>query len=92
MFTDFGGKREHVLERRGMFERPLAGALNDRTISKGIAERNAQLNHARACVAGCEDDLARGGEIGIAAGHVGDEGRLAFEVEGHESIVDCGGF
>lgn len=72
MFADFSGQSEHVLQRRAMFERSLAGALNDGSIGERIAKRNAKFNHARACVDGCEDDVARGGKVGIAAGHVGD--------------------
>jgi hypothetical protein len=30
-----------------------------------------------------EDDVSRGGEVGIAAGYVGDEGRLLVKVKGH---------
>ena len=55
-----------------MFKRPLAGALDDWAIGERIAERNAEFNHARAGVDGCEDDLARGGEVRVAAGYIGD--------------------
>jgi hypothetical protein len=27
--------------------------------------------------------LSRGGEVGVAAGYVGDEGRLVLKVKGH---------
>jgi hypothetical protein len=71
-----------------MLERSLAGTLNDRTIGERIAKRDSELDHACTCVDGCENHLARGGKIGIAASYVGDQRRLVFEVERHASIVD----
>jgi hypothetical protein len=47
-------------------------------------------------VDGRQDDLTRSGEIGIAAGYVGDERWFIFEMKGHEeenqlesSIIAC---
>jgi len=50
-----------------VFKSPLAGALDDRAIGERIAERNAQLNHTRVRIDGCQNDLTRGGEIRVAA-------------------------
>ena len=83
MLAYFGGELEHVLEARAVFECALAGALDDGTIRKRIAERNAEFDDTCARFNGRENDFARGREIGISAGYVGDERRLAFEVEGH---------
>src|ERR1017187_2804544 len=88
MLANFGGKREHVLKRRSVFKRPLAGALDNRPIGERIAEGNAELNHTRTRVDGRQDDLARGGKVGVAAGHVGDEGRLIFQMKGHEGSIE----
>ena len=89
MLANLGGQFQHVLERGAVLQSAFAGALDHGTIGERIAEWNAEFDHARAGVDGGEDDLPRGGEIRIAAGYVGDEGRLVFEVEGHEGIVDC---
>ena len=72
-------------------ERALAGALNDWSIGEGVAEGNSEIDHACTCFDGSENHIACGGEVGIAAGYVGDQRGLRFEVEGHKSIVDCGG-
>jgi len=72
MLTNLSGKRKHVLKRRSVLERPLTGALDDRPIGKRIAERHTQFNHARTRVNGCQNDLARGREVGVAAGYVSD--------------------
>ena len=72
MLANFGREREHVLQRRAVFERPLAGALNYGAIGERIAERDSEFDDACARVDGCEDDLFCGGEIGIAASYVGD--------------------
>src|SRR5208282_3705623 len=85
MLTDLRCQCQHVLEGA------LAGALNDGSISERIAEGNAELDDACSCFDGSENHIARGGEVGIAAGDVSDESRLRFEVKGHRSIVDCGG-
>lgn len=74
-----------------MLERSLAGALNHWPIGERIAERNPKLDDACSCFNGSENHIARGCEVGIAAGHVSDESRLRFEMERHRSIVDCGG-
>ena len=73
-----------------MFKGPLAGALNNGTIGERIAEGNSEFDDARARLDRGEDDFSRGGEIGIAAGDVSDEGGFVFEVERHGSIVDGG--
>jgi len=56
-----------------VLEGPLAGALDDRAIGERIAEGDAELNHARTRVDGRQNDLTRSGEVGVAAGYVGDE-------------------
>ena len=91
MFADFGGECEHVLERCSVLEGALAGALDDWSIGERVAEGNSEFDHACTCVDGCENHIACGDEVGIAAGYVDDQRRLAFEVERHKSIVDCGG-
>jgi hypothetical protein len=67
-----------------VFERSLAGTLNDRTIGKRIAEGDTELNHARTRVNSRQDDLTCGRKIRVTAGHVCDEGGSVFEVKGHE--------
>jgi len=75
-----------------VLEGALAGALNDRSVGEGVAEGDAEFDDAGTRVDGGEDDVARGGEVRVAAGDVGDKRWLIFEVEGHEgSIVDCRG-
>src|ERR1039458_2390298 len=91
MLANFRGESEYVLQRRAVFERPLTGALNHRAIGERIAEWDSEFDYTRTCVDGGEDDLASSREVGIAAGYIGDERWLVFEVKGHESIVDCGG-
>src|SRR5260370_40300915 len=86
MFPNFGGEREHVLQRRATFERPLAGALDNRTIGERIAEGDTQLNHTRPRIDSSQYDLARGSKVGVAAGYVGDERWLVFEMKGHTKI------
>ncbi len=71
-----------------MFKRPLACALNDRAIGERIAEGNTQLNNARTRINGCQDDFTCGGEVGIAAGYVGDERWFIFEMKGHEGSIE----
>ncbi len=51
--------------------------------ASSIAERNAQLNHTRVRIDGCQNDLTLGGEIRVAAGYVGDERWFIFEVKRH---------
>lgn len=92
MLANFRGESEYVLERCSVFKSSLAGALDDRAIGERIAERDSEFDHARACVDGCEDDFARGGKVGIAAGYVGDELGLGLEMKRHEGIVDGGEF
>ena len=58
-----------------MLQRALAGPLDHRPVGHRIAERNAQFDHVRAGVDRGQHDVARGREIGIAAGDVGDESR-----------------
>src|ERR1700677_4119701 len=86
MLADFRRKRQYILERSSVFERPLAGALNHRTIGERIAEGHAQLNYARARVDGRQNNLARRGKVGMAAGWVREEGRFVFEVKGHDGV------
>jgi hypothetical protein len=68
VLADFGGKRQHVLQRNAVLEGAFAGALNDRAIGEWIAEGDAKLNDAGTSFDGGENDVARGSEIGIAAG------------------------
>ena len=92
VLANLGGECKHVLQRSAMFKRPLACSLDDGPISKRIAERYAKFNDAGASFNGGENDLARCGEIRVAARYVGDESGFGFEVKGHEgSIVDCRG-
>src|ERR1700739_4262626 len=77
-----------MFEACSMLEWPLAGALDYGAIGERVAERNTEVNDARARFDSRENHFARRGQIGIAAGYVSDEGRLAFEVEGHKSILD----
>jgi hypothetical protein len=86
LLADLGGKFEHVLKRSFVLKGALAGALDNGSIGDRIAEWDAKLDSARARFDGGEDHVARGGEIGIAAGDVGDEGGFRFEVEGHEGL------
>ena len=60
-----------------MPQRALAGALDHRAIGDRIAERHAQFDDIGAGVNRRERDLARGVEVGIAAGDVGDEAGFA---------------
>src|SRR5882762_10270597 len=83
MFANFGGEREHVLERHSLLKRPLAGALDDRAIGERIAEGDTQFNHTRTRVDGGGDDFASRREVGVAAGYVGDERWLIFKMKGH---------
>ena len=76
--------RQHLLERGSASQGALAGALDDRTVSEGITERNPELDHVGTSVNRSQDDVARGGEVGIATGYVSDEGRLFVKVKGHE--------
>jgi hypothetical protein len=85
MLANFGGKREHVLKRRSVFKRPLAGALDNRPIGERIAEGDPQLNHTRTRVNGCQDNLACSDKVRVAAGDVGDEGGFVLEVERHKA-------
>ena len=87
MLANFGGEFEHVLKRRSVLEGALAGTLDYGTIGERIAEWNAEFDDACAGLDACEDNFSCCGEIGVAAGDVGDEGGLIFEVEGHGSIV-----
>ena len=80
-----------MLKARSLLEGTLAGPLDYGAVSKRIAERNSKLDDARACFDGGENDFACGGEVGIAAGYIGDESGFRLEVKGHESIVDCEG-
>ena len=91
MLADFGGEFQDVLKACAVLEGALAGALDDGSIGERIAEGNAEFDDACACFDGGENDFACCGEIGIAAGYVGDERGFVIEVKGHESIVDCGG-
>lgn len=61
-----------MLERGAVFERAFAGSLDDWAVGDGIAEGDAEFDHACAGVNRREDDLARGGKIWIAASYVGD--------------------
>src|SRR6202521_1171297 len=88
MLTNFGGECEHILQRHSLFKRPLAGALDDRAVGERIAEGDTQFNYTRTRIDGCEDDIARGGEVGVATGHVGDKGGFVVEVEGHEGSIE----
>ena len=87
MLTDFSGEFKNMLKRSSVLEGALAGALDDRPIGERIAERDSEFDDARSGFDGGENDFARGGEVGIAAGYVCDERGFAFEVEGHEGSI-----
>jgi len=72
MLANFGRQCEDVLQRDSILKCPLAGALDDRAIGKRIAEWDSEFDHACTRVDSREDDFARGGEVGVAAGYVGD--------------------
>ena len=91
MLAYFGGEFKDVLEGGSVLERALAGALDNGTIGERIAEGHSEFDDACARFDRGEDHFARGVQIGIAAGDVGDEGGFVLEMEGHERIVDCGG-
>ena len=56
-----------------MLQRAFAGPLDDRAIGHRIAEGHAQLDDIGAGVDRRQRDLARGVQVGIAAGDVGHQ-------------------
>src|ERR1022692_4639811 len=62
-----------------MLQRSLAGALDDRSIRYGIAERHAYLDHVCACTNRRQRDLTRYVQTRVAAGDVGHQTRALFE-------------
>src|SRR6185437_8008455 len=73
LLADLLGKLEHIFQRGSMPQRALAGPLNHWPISNGIAKRHAQFDHVSAGAAGSKNDLARGGDVWVAAGHIGNQ-------------------
>lgn len=72
MLADLGSQGKHLLDGGVLLQCPLAGTLDYGAVGDGIAEWNSQLDDRRACIDGGKDDVARAGEVGIAAGYVGD--------------------
>ena len=79
------GQREHLLEGGALAQRPFAGALNHRAVGQRIAERHAEFDDGCSRVDRGQHDVARGGEIRIAAGEVGDQGGFSLKRKRHEN-------
>ena len=73
MLRIFRGELQHSAKRCAVFQRPLAGALDNGSVGHRITERHSEFDHARAGFDRGEHDVSRGREIGIAAGDVGDQ-------------------
>src|SRR6266478_3456454 len=71
-----------------MLQGPLTGPLNHRAVREGITEGHAQFNDPCARLNRRQGDFARGREIGIAAGDIGDKSGLAIEVKWHEGYLN----
>ena len=70
------------LNGRALLQGALAGALNDRTVSKRIAERHAELDHVRPASIAARI-ISRDGQVGVAAGDIGDEARTMMKMKCH---------
>jgi hypothetical protein len=55
-----------------VFECALAGSLDDWAVGDWVAEGDTEFDGAGASFDGRENNFARGGEIRISAGNVGD--------------------
>ncbi len=77
--ADFPGQLQHLLQGSPVAQSPFAGALDYRPVGHRIAEGNPEFDDVRARINGCQRDVTRGREIGIAAGEIGDERRSILE-------------
>jgi hypothetical protein len=73
-----------MFKRSSVLQGSFAGTLDDGSVGNRIAERDAEFDDGGARVDSGEDDFARGGEVGIAAGYVGDERWFVVKVKRHE--------
>ena len=73
LLADRSSNLQNIFERGAVVQRPFGCTLDYRPVGHGIAEGHAQLDDGRARVNSSESYIARGGEVGIAAGEVGDE-------------------
>ena len=86
-----GALRCAVRRRGRAHRRGVCRCLTARSLARwmtgpsasGIAEGHAELEHVGAGVNGGESDVARGREVGVAGGEVGDEAGFAGETDRH---------
>ena len=76
--TSFG-QLQNLLKRRSIPQSPFAGPLDHRPVGHRVAEGDAEFDDIRTGINCREDDIARGREVGIAAGDVGDERGTVLE-------------
>ena len=88
LLADFRGEFEDLIERGAVLECALAGTLDHRAVRQRVAEGDTELDDRGSGCDGSKDDLARGSEIRVPRGDVGDQGRLSFEVKRHGGIVN----
>jgi hypothetical protein len=69
-----------------VFQGALAGPLDDRAVGERVTEGDAEFDDGGTGVDCSQDYVARGGEIGIPGGDVGNEGRFVVEMKWHEGI------
>ena len=70
---------EDVHNARPRRQRALRCGLNHRAVGNWIGKRYTQFDDAGSSVNRCQDYFARGGEVGIAAGNVGDQRRTMLK-------------
>ena len=88
--ADASNDLERAAERHAAGERPLARALNHRTIGQRIRKRHADLEHVRAGAG--DGDEQCGGAIGVrvARSQVGDETAAAVTANSRERLFEPG--
>ncbi len=76
-------QRQNVFEARAVSQSALAGALDDGSVGKRIAERNAQLDHIRARIDRRNGNFARRVQTRIAGRQINNQARLVIETNRH---------
>ncbi len=79
MDANFRRELQYLGESRSILKCSFGGSLDHRTVGDWLAEGNAKFYDIGAGSDSGEDDFTGGGEIGIAAGDVGDEGWTVYE-------------
>jgi hypothetical protein len=84
--TEACGEGEDIVKAGAMFERALAGPLDDGAIGEWIAEGDPELEDVSTSVNGSDGDVGARRKVGIADGDVGDEAGLVGETDGHRRL------